>query len=40
MSKPWIDDGDVQLYNGDVIDVLRTLPAGIAQTCVTSPPYW
>lgn len=37
---PWLDDGDVQLYLGDVCDVLRQLPAGIAQTCVTSPPYW
>src|SRR5690242_7938668 len=25
---------------GDALAVLRTLPAGIAQTCVTSPPYW
>jgi len=38
--QPWLDDGDVQLYHGDSLDVLRQLPAGIAQTCVTSPPYW
>lgn len=25
---------------GDAIDVLAGLPAGFAQTCVTSPPYW
>jgi DNA modification methylase len=25
---------------GDVREQLPTLPAGIAQTCVTSPPYW
>lgn len=37
---PWLDDGDVQLHHGDVLDVLAALPAGIAQTCVTSPPYW
>jgi DNA modification methylase len=37
---PWLDDGDVQLYHGDVIDTLRQLPTGVAQTCVTSPPYW
>jgi len=37
---PYLDDGDITLYHGDSIDVLRTLPAGIAQTCVTSPPYW
>jgi site-specific DNA-methyltransferase (adenine-specific) len=28
------------LYIGDALTVLRTLPAGSAQTCVTSPPYW
>ncbi len=25
---------------GDALTVLRTLPAGSAQSCVTSPPYW
>ncbi len=25
---------------GDAIDVLGSLPAGLAQTCITSPPYW
>lgn len=25
---------------GDCIEVLKTLPAGSVQTCVTSPPYW
>lgn len=39
-AKPWLDDGDLQLYHGDVLAVLQGLPAGIAQTCVTSPPYW
>jgi DNA modification methylase len=39
-ATPYLDDGDVQLYHGDVIDVLAQLPAGIAQTCITSPPYW
>lgn len=38
--KPWLDDGDVQLYHGDVRKVLDRLPAGSARTCVTSPPYW
>ena len=28
------------LIVGDVRDILPTLPDGIAQTCVTSPPYW
>ncbi len=40
MSAPWLDDGDIALYHGDALAVLRSLPAGIAQTCVTSPPYW
>jgi len=25
---------------GDCLDVLRTLPAGFAHCCVTSPPFW
>ena len=35
-----IDDGDVRVWLGDVIDGLRDLPDGLVQTCVTSPPYW
>jgi DNA modification methylase len=35
-----VDDGDVQLAQGDALSVLRQLPDEIAQTCVTSPPYW
>jgi DNA modification methylase len=38
--EPWLNDGDVQLFHGDVRTVLDQLPEGIAQTCVTSPPYW
>jgi DNA modification methylase len=37
---PWLDDGDVKLYHGDVLEVLRQLKPGSVQTCVTSPPYW
>ncbi len=40
MTAPWLDDGDIALYHGDALSVLRSLPEGIAQTCVTSPPYW
>ena len=29
-----------QLYVGDALEVLRTLPAESVQCCVTSPPYW
>jgi DNA modification methylase len=28
------------IITGDCIDGMRTLPAGVVQTCVTSPPYW
>lgn len=28
------------VLQGDAIAVLRTLPDGVARTCVTSPPYW
>jgi DNA modification methylase len=34
------EDPAVQLLQGDVMDQLKALPDGIAQTCVTSPPYW
>jgi len=29
-----------KIIQGDVLDVLRQLPAGIIQTMITSPPYW
>jgi len=32
--------GDSTLYQGDVLDVLRTLPDESVQCVVTSPPYW
>jgi DNA modification methylase len=38
--NPWIDDGDVRLYVGDVTKVLRTMPDASVDCCVTSPPYW
>ena len=38
--RPWLDDGDVRLYHGDALAVLASLPAGMAQTCETSPPNW
>lgn len=33
-ESPW------HIEVGDCIDVLRQLPAGCVQCCVTSPPYW
>ncbi len=38
-SMYYIDD-KATLYQGDVREVLRTLPAESVQTVVTSPPYW
>lgn len=29
-----------EILIGDSLEVLKTLPEGIADTCVTSPPYW
>lgn len=40
MRAPYLNDGDVQLYLGDVLEVLREMPAESVQTCITSPPYW
>lgn len=35
------EDGDrVRLYHGDVLAVLRQMPARSVQCVVTSPPYW
>jgi site-specific DNA-methyltransferase (cytosine-N4-specific) len=30
----------VTIHEGDALTALRTLPAGLARCCVTSPPYW
>jgi len=38
--QPWLEDADVRLYHGDVLQVLRELPAESVDCCVTSPPYW
>jgi len=35
-----IDDGDLTLYHGDALAVLRQLPAGSVHMCVTSPPFY
>lgn len=31
---------EARIIIGDALSVLRTLPAGSVQCCVTSPPYW
>jgi hypothetical protein len=33
---PWLQDPDVTLYHGDVLAVLRELPAESVDCCVTS----
>jgi DNA modification methylase len=38
--QPHLDDGDVRIWLGDAVEALRLMPAGSAQTCVTSPPFW
>lgn len=43
ISEPFWTTADglhVQLWLGDVVDVLRKLPAQSVQCVVTSPPYW
>ena len=35
-----LDRDGVTIHNGDCLEVLRTLPDGSVQCCVTSPPYW
>jgi len=35
-----LDGRPFRILCGDAVTVLRTLPAGLARTCVTSPPYW
>lgn len=33
-------DNKFQLYTGNAVDVLKSLPEGIADCCITSPPYY
>ena len=37
---PWLQDADVTLYHGGVLETLRELPAESVDCVVTSPPYW
>ena len=37
---PYLDDGDVRLYLGDAIDVLRGMPDESVHMAVTSPPFY
>ena len=39
-SKPTWTNGIVDLYVGDTLASMRTMPDQSVQACVTSPPYW
>lgn len=36
---PFLDDGDVTLYHGDCIEVMRELPTDSIDAIITDPPY-
>lgn len=38
--RPYLEDPDFTLWNGDALEVLRELPDESVNCCVTSPPYW
>lgn len=40
MTTPYYQDDTVTLWLGDALDVLRGLPDGSVDCCVTSPPYY
>lgn len=40
MSRPYYADDSVTLWHGDAVSVLRDLPHGSVDCCVTSPPYF
>lgn len=39
LRKPYLDDGDVIVYAGDCIEVMRELPKASVDAIVTDPPY-
>ena len=40
MNKPYYSDEHVTLWHGDSLTILRDLPDGSVDCCVTSPPYF
>jgi len=40
MPKPYYDSGEGQIFHGDSLEVLKTMPDESVQCCITSPPYW
>jgi len=40
VPSPAYDDGQVQCWVGDALEVLQTMPAHSVHCVITSPPYW
>lgn len=41
MKPTWTsEDGEVQIYQGDSLEVLKEFPDASVHCCITSPPYW
>jgi DNA modification methylase len=40
VTTPYYTDEHVTLWHGDALAVLRELPDGSVDSCVTSPPYF
>lgn len=38
--NPYYNYAGIQIYHGDVLEVLKSMEAESIQCCVTSPPYW
>lgn len=38
--NPYFEDGNIRLFNCDVLEGLRAMDSESVQCCVTSPPYW
>ena len=38
--KPYYDTDSGQIFHGNALDVLKSMPDESVQMCVTSPPYW
>lgn len=40
MSHKWPDDFVNKVVNGEALEVMKEIPAGTIDMCMTSPPYW
>lgn len=38
--KPYYNSSEGQIYHGDSLEVLKTMPDESIHCCITSPPYW